>query len=152
MTDKNESYKYAKYKTKYLQSKQIGGDEGNLQDITTHLFSHLIMIKMLHFQSAKYGAHKALDDYYDKFNANMDRFMEVLQGDKGRITISSNTLEIQTELTNDTDISERLNQFGQEVLTELVDERYGDNSGLISVRDEMIAEVDNLKYLLTFNR
>jgi Family of unknown function (DUF5856) len=150
MTDKGESYKYAKYKTKYLQSKQSGGEQGNLQDITIEFFSHLIMIKMLHFQSTKYAAHKALDDYYDSFNEKMDRLMEALQGDRGRILVYDNALYIQVNLVDDATITERLDRFRSEVLIELINSRYSSNSGVISVRDDMIVDLDLLQYLLTF--
>jgi hypothetical protein len=129
---------------------QIGGVFENLQEITTALFSHLIMIKMLHFQSSKYGAHKALDEYYDSFNEKMDRFLEVLQGERGRISLMENTINVSVELATDTDVFDKLDMFKYNVLLELVNSNYSNNLGLISIRDEMIADVDQLKYLLTF--
>ena len=159
--DKGDSYKYAKYKAKYLntvspqigqldQLGQIGGDSGNHQDIMTALFAHLIQIKMLHFQSKKYGGHKALDKYFDGFMEKMDQFMEVLQGDKGRITVPDGQMPITVPIANDENISAMLDTFRKSVLIKLVDDKYIDNSGLISIRDEMVADIDQLKYLLTF--
>lgn len=152
--------KYEKYKAKYLQSKiQLGGydeesqmDEqnSNLQDITTELFSHLIMIKMLHFQTTRYGSHKALDKYYNKFNKNLDMILEVLQGEKGKITIKDSSLIIKSDLANDSNIIQKLDTFKKEVLINMINTNYGSNLGLISIRDELVADIDQLKYLLTF--
>ena len=49
-------------------------------------FEHQLTIKMFHFQTKKYGAHKAADKYLVKYQANLDRYMEVYQGEKGRLS------------------------------------------------------------------
>lgn len=155
--------KYAKYKAKYIQAKtgetqmggyigetQMGGQNGNLQDIMTEFFSHLIMIKMLHFQSNRYGSHKTLDKYYNKFNKNMDKIMEILQGDQGRISIEDNNLTVTLNLANESTIISRLDDFKQRVLIDMINSKYGSNVGMIAIRDEILADLDQLKYLLTF--
>lgn len=154
--DTSAEYKYSKYKTKYNTLKhnlQRGGEgeTGRHEEIMKRFFEHLTMIKMLHFQSEKYGAHKALDTYYGTFNLNMDKFMEVLQGERGRIEVNGTMFSTETELANDSDIAGKLDVFKQQVLVGMFEgNNYGTNSALVTIRDDMSADLDQLKYLLSF--
>ena len=149
-------YKYAKYKAKYNTIKhnlQRGGEgeTGRHEEIMKRFFEHLIMIKMLHFQSERYGVHKALDTYYDTFNLNMDKFMEVLQGERGRIEVNGTTFSTEIELANDSNIAVKLDAFKRDVLIGMFEgNNYGTNSALVTIRDDMSADLDQLKYLLSF--
>ena len=106
---------------------------------------------MLHFQSERYGVHKALDTYYDTFNLNMDKFMEVLQGERGRIEVNGTTFSTEIELANDSNIAVKLDAFKRDVLIGMFEgNNYGTNSALVTIRDDMSADLDQLKYLLSF--
>jgi hypothetical protein len=109
-------------------------------------FIHKIGIKMLHFQTKYFGTHKALDEYLVKFDANFDRFMEVSQGINGIINIKSIDLKVKT--LTDKNAQSKLSDFG-ELLQEMsaTHEKHPD---LLAIRDEMLADVNQLKYLLLF--
>src|SRR3972149_5897421 len=51
-----------------------------LEMVAEHLFEHQIKMKLYHFQTKKYGAHKASDEYIEKFRSNFDRLIEIGQG------------------------------------------------------------------------
>jgi hypothetical protein len=153
-------YKYHKYKSKYENSKQDGGTLGRVGELNTinmtsvdeilmKCFEHQLMIKMLHFQSKKYGAHKALDAYLLLFDANFDRFMEALQGavDNRTELVQFN---LQIDVATDVTIQDRLTEFKISVLDAFVNDNFNNNPGLLAIRDEMVADLDQLKYLLTF--
>jgi len=118
-----------------------------LNSLTILFFQHQIQIKMYHFQTTSYGGHKAVDSYLEKFSDNFDRFMEAAQGIFGRLTLSN--VNLTACVWNDDNISKNLDGFigildsMTGVLSEFTD--------LLTVRDEMLADVNQLKYLLTFN-
>ncbi len=113
--------------------------------IVTAFFQHQLTMKMFHFQTKKYGAHKAADDYLDKYEENFDRFIEVWQGANGRISdkqinMSFNTVTDENMATHLDAMINFLGSLSNGNLT--VD--------LAAIRDEMIADIQQLKYLLTF--
>lgn len=109
-------------------------------------FLHQTTIKMLHFQTSTYGSHKALDEYLEKFDGNFDRYMEVSQGIFGKTDLKK--LEIKVKTQTDKSIDSNLSDFS-ELLTDLSN-AYEDHPDLLAIRDEMLADVNQLRYLLTF--
>ncbi|ARF12235.1 hypothetical protein Klosneuvirus_4_50 [Klosneuvirus KNV1] len=118
-----------------------------LNSLVILFFQHQIQIKMFHFQTTAYGGHKAVDSYLEKFNDNFDRFMEAGQGAFGKLTLSN--VNLTACVWNDDNISKNLDGFIGILnsLTEVLSE----NTDLLTVRDEMLADVNQLKYLLTFS-
>ena len=120
----------------------------NQDVILTEMFSHYITLKMYHFQTKLYGAHKASDAYVGGFLINFDKFMEVSQGTFK--TVSSKTLDIKAGMVTDVTVFayldtfiDFLNQF-EKLLGK------GQYSDLYNIRDEMKADANQLKYLLRF--
>lgn len=109
-------------------------------------FIHKTAIKMLHFQTKSYGAHKALDGYLEKFDANFDRFMEVSQGIFGDTDLKS--IDIKVKTMTDSNVQSKLSDFAQ-MLQEL-SKSHDEHPDLLAIRDEMLSDVNQLKYLLTF--
>ena len=109
-------------------------------------FRHQLKIKMYHFQTGKYGAHKASDSYLETFESNLDKFMEIGQGITGKFTTKSMNLKFDT-LTDDT-ISAELDKFVSTLRA--LDEIMASSTELLNLRDEMIGNAEQFKYLLTF--
>ena len=104
-------------------------------------FQHQLTMKMYHFQTKKYGAHKAADAYLVKYTANLDRFMEALQGEDGRLKNSS--IHVNFNVVNDDTIDSHLASMINYLDMKL-------SHDLAAIRDEMIADLQQLRYLLTF--
>ena len=66
----------------------------DMNEIMAYFFSHQMAFKILHFQSAKFTVHKITDEYLACFACNFDKFMEVLQGEKGERISVSNSITI----------------------------------------------------------
>jgi len=116
--------------------------------ILTEMFSHYITLKMYHFQTKLYGAHKTSDAYLSDFLGNFDKFMEVSQGTFK--TVSSKTLDIKAGMITDVTIFAYLDNFIDflnQFETLLGKGKYSD---LYNIRDEMKANANQLKYLLRF--
>lgn len=118
-----------------------------LEKINTILMEHLILIKMLHFQTSRYGAHKALDKYLEKFLKNYDVLMEVAQGQYGRLSQKKMTLNA-TFLT-DGNVFKYLNIFDQFLSS--LSTPFRNDPDLLTIRDQMIVDLHQLMYLMTFS-
>lgn len=114
-------------------------------ELISAFFQHQLTMKMFHFQTKKYGAHKAADAYLLKYGANFDRFMEAWQGRNGRLT--QDKVEVGFYTVDDTTIFQHLDDMSS-FLTKIDLDQQVD---LAAIRDEMVADIEQLKYLLTFN-
>lgn len=116
-----------------------------INELVKYFFHHQITLKMYHFQTKSYGAHKTSDIYLTSHNLLMDKFMEVAQGIYGTIDIK--TIDINVTCVDDNSIIKHLDKFCNTL--NALDGRIKEIS-LINLRDEMVAEAQQLKYLLTF--
>jgi len=115
-----------------------------MEDTLKIMWIHLIETKMFHFQCDTYGKHKASDDYFNKYISNFDRFFEVIQGIYGKFAINTLTLTADTDFNN---YSNRLKKFIKYM--KLIN--VGTNSEIITIRDDIVTDGEQLTYLLTFN-
>jgi hypothetical protein len=113
--------------------------------IVNAFFQHQLTMKMYHFQTKSYGAHKAADAYLVKYDVNFDRFMEAWQGANGRLNNTEIVLKFNT--VTDNNVSVHLDDMIN-FLTHLGNGNL--SSDLTTIRDDMVADLRQLKYLLTF--
>lgn len=132
------------------------GDKASaLHHMLCEMFAHQIKIKMFHFQTPSYAAHKATDKYLQKFAANFDRFMEVAQGIRefgGRDRkIATQRINLDVDMMKTTDeLCQYLESFIKDVLDTVFLRSSVKQSGLMAIRDEMVADAQQLVYLLHF--
>ena len=122
-----------------------------LEKYNNLFLQHFIKLKMYHFQTSLYSAHKTVDAYLTKFLLNYDQFMEVAQGIFGIIKLPP-TLEIKTKVDKREDIVGSLKEFSVYLKT-LNENLKGDQSqytSLYNIRDTMLADIQQLEYLLKF--
>ena len=106
-------------------------------------------IKVLHWQTQSYSKHIAYGDAYDKIGDLADDFLEIYMGKYGRIALDgeadalilSNIGEVEIEAFLETIIEFLLS------LNHKLDANR--DSDLLNLRDEMMATINKLKYLLT---
>lgn len=132
-------------------------NRGNLQqfqrEITVVFLEMLMMVKLYHWKTFSYATHKATDELYTKLNENVDRFMEVLLGKSGQRTDLMNHKNIRLI---DLNSQESLKKKIQEFKGYLVDLDYKEqlkkmsNADLYTIRDEILADMNQFLYLLTF--
>jgi len=108
----------------------------------------LSQLRVLHWQTKSYAKHVAYGETYDALDELVDSFTEVYMGKYGRIVIEK---EDEINLVN---IGEMDQDEFLEVICEFLismNEKLDENkdSDLLNIRDEMLAEVNKLKYLLT---
>ena len=112
----------------------------------------LTMIKLYHWKTHSYSQHKATDELYGKLNENIDRFVEVLLGkSKQRIHMLENKMRLY-----DLDTKQELREHVLEYRDFLVnmDQVFHEkrDSDLFSIRDDLLADLNQFLYLWTFDQ
>lgn len=110
-------------------------------------------IKLYHWQTMSYSRHKATDEVLEKLDGHIDRYVEVYMGKYGRpkLTASTNT----TKLSNlsETSAVRFIKACIGYLITDLVPDsaRRPADTDLTTIRDEMLAELNQLLYLFTLH-
>lgn len=117
-----------------------------------NLLTILNQLKIFHWQTKSFAEHEAFGKTYDALNELIDEFIEVYQGKYGRIFPVGE--EFNVTLINYTPerIDSTMKQIVQYLTYELLNkEDYSQdiNSELLNIRDEMLSNVNKLRYLLT---
>ena len=114
-------------------------------------FSMREQIKLYHWQTYSFARHKATDDVLSALDASIDSYVETYMGKYGRpkVTGSSNTVRVQN-MTEKTAV-----RFIKTCITylegPLIKHLKPNDTDLINMRDEMLAELNKLLYLFTLN-
>lgn len=123
------------------------------QEITIIFLEVLIMIKLFHWKTHSYASHKASDELYGKFNENMDRFIEVLLGKTGsRINLTQQKYLPLYDFNNVDGIKIKINELKNYLvnLDNNIFMKKMSNADLFTIRDEILADINQFLYLLTF--
>jgi len=121
--------------------------------ITVTFLEMLLMIKLFHWKTTSYAAHKASDELYEKLNTNMDSFIEIMLGKSQHRT---NLLQQKTIRLIDLPSKEKMKQEMERFKTWLLDlneqpaMKQMSNNDLFNIRDTLLGDVNQFLYLLTF--
>ena len=135
---------------KLLSSKMILRNFEN--EISVYFFEMLLMIKLFHWKTYSYSIHKASDNIYSKINEHMDRFIEVLLGKSGvRIDLSHKKSISLIDVNKNTQFISKINNF-KSYLVNLSSHKAMKlmaNMDLFTIRDELLADLNQFLYLLS---
>jgi len=126
-------------------------NKGIKEEIVNLLLKLLIIIKVYHWKTKSYAEHKATDELYSILNENIDKFVEVLLGKNGsRLNMKGRNIDI-----TDPSTTEELKKIIYEyrVFLENKLEKYiplKENTDLYNIRDEILGNLNQFLYLLTF--
>lgn len=109
------------------------------------------LTKVYHWQTHIYARHKASDKLVKKLTEKIDEFMEVMQGKRGvRLSIPANNTFLAENQT-DSSIVELLNAFKNFLSDKLPTYLKPEDTDLLNIRDEMLANINQTLYLFTFS-
>jgi hypothetical protein len=117
----------------------------------------LNMTKLYHWKTCNYAAHKASDELYDVLNKNVDRFVEVMLGKLNgeRVNLENVKMIPLIDFPSgnhfDDDMKREINHF-KNYLVDLDNEpvlKSMSNSDLFTIRDEILAALNQFLYLLS---
>jgi hypothetical protein len=129
--------------------------KGYEREITVKFFEALLMIKLFHWKTYSFNTHKATDELYSSLNENMDKFMEILLGKTGtRIDLTSQKTIQLIDLNSQEELKRKIMEF-KSFLVGLSDNRSLSpmtNTDLLNIRDEILGDLNQFLYLLTFDK
>jgi hypothetical protein len=112
----------------------------------------LNVVKLYHWKTKSYAQHKATDELYAKLNEHIDTFVEILLGkDESRIK----TIEKKCNLvnySNTTDFKKKVYEFRDFLIDISNHFDSSKDSDLLNVRDEILGDINQFLYLLTFDK
>lgn len=109
-------------------------------------------VKIYHWKTYSFSQHKSTDELYSKLNEHMDTFVEILLGkDENRFTMINEKIQLYN--------FEDVKKFKQRIynyrgfliyLTKVLDAEK--DTDLLNVRDELLGDINQFLYLMTFNK
>jgi hypothetical protein len=108
-------------------------------------------IKLQHWNTYSYSTHKTTDHLYSLLLDLIDEFVETMMGKYGR-PVFPDTFPLEMEKPENVDIMAYLSQFADYLigLSDELDPRV--DTDLLNIRDTMLGEINQAKYLLTLNK
>ena len=123
------------------------------QEVVVKFLQMLNLVKLYHWKTYSYATHKATDELYANLNTNIDSFIEVLLGKHGdRVNLMHVKNISLKDFKSQSDFKKELIGFksylvginNNKALKSMA------NSDLYNIRDEILANINQVLYLLTF--
>jgi hypothetical protein len=112
----------------------------------------LNMVKLYHWKTHSFAQHKATDELYERLNENIDKFVEILLGkDQSRVKMLEKRIDLN-DPDNVKDFKTKIFEY-RTFLTDM--NMFFDSkkdSDLLNVRDEILGDINQFLYLLTFDK
>ena len=123
------------------------------KQITIVFFEMIMMVKLFHWKTHSYATHKATDELYASLNEHIDSFIEVLLGKTGsRIDLMSNRSIKLIDLNSQEQLKSKIMSLKSYLVS--LDNNKAlstmSNSDLLNIRDEILSDMNQFLYLLTF--
>lgn len=140
-------------KTRRSKSKSESGSTYSQQKIVLMFLQMLNTVKLYHWKTSSYAEHKATDELYTNLNLNIDSFVEIMLGKTGgRVNLTGQKTLPLLDYTNVNDFKTEVNKYKNFLIQMNNDNNLNikDNSDLLNVRDEILSNLNQFTYLLTF--
>ena len=118
--------------------------------IVTNLLTLHNQLKIHHWQTKSYAEHQALGGAYDAFTGLIDEFIETLMGKYGRVK-GKNGFTIELQDYENLSTIDFVDKYVDYLVNELPKGLEESDTDLLNIRDEMLGELNKLKYLLTLS-
>ena len=116
------------------------------QLVVTMFLQMLNTVKLYHWKTSSYAQHKATDELYANLNQNIDTFVETMLGKTGgRVNLTGQKMLPLLDYTNVDDFKKEVDKYKQFLINIDIDE-----SDLLNIRDEILGNLNQFTYLLTF--
>jgi len=150
--------KYSQKNKKTSKGNKTRKNKGSLKSnkhIITYMLQMLMTVKLYHWNTLVHSVHVATDDLYGQLNTLVDQFVEVLLGKHNNISQKSKNemLSIKTlHLNNykdDGKFNKELETYKNYLIGLNTHFSQHDNTDLFNIRDEILANLNKIPYLLT---
>jgi len=118
------------------------------EELTLKLIQIQTQFKFLHWQTFGDAKHKAYGEIYDSLIPHIDKFVEIMMGKQGRVEFDSE-FSIMFQDIKSLSIQNFLDGITEFLvgMTDQLDNRY--DTDLLNIRDEILGDINQLKYRLT---
>ena len=107
-------------------------------------------IKLYHWQTKSYARHIATDKVIDSLDKSIDQFVEVFIGKYGRKKLIGNNAIIKVHNLTDAGAAKLIQQSIKYLLGPLTKKLISNiDTDLMNIRDEIVADLNQLLYLFT---
>ena len=112
----------------------------------------LNMVKLYHWKTRSYAQHQATDELYANLNKHIDQFVEVLIGkDERRIKMLEKRINL-IDPSNTRNFKERIYEYREFLLDINMYFNEKRDTDLLNIRDEILADINQFLYLMTFDK
>jgi hypothetical protein len=108
-------------------------------------------VKLYHWQTTSFARHKATDDAIKALDELIDAYVETYAGRYGRPKLTAKTNTIHVNNLHDKTIVPFLRKCIQHLAKDFVAGLNPMDTDLLSMRDDMLAELNKLLYLFTLH-
>jgi hypothetical protein len=112
----------------------------------------LTTIKLYHWKTQSYSQHQVTDELHEKISENSDRFVEVLLGkDASRVIMVEKTMKMM-DSTNTSDFLQKMHAYREMLIRMDTIFHKKRDTDLLNIRDEMLADLNQFLYLMSFDK
>ena len=132
-------------KRKHIECKHVKSD------LIKTFMEMLTMIKVYHWNTHSFAQHKATDEIHGRLSENVDKFVEVLLGKTESRLVNLNEKIHLIRSKNTMDFKKCIYEYRECMihLSDCFDARR--DSDLLNIRDEILADLNQLLYLFTLH-
>jgi hypothetical protein len=124
------------------------------QNIVTMFLQMLNTVKLYHWKTISYAQHKATDKLYSGLNDSIDTFVEIMLGKNGgsRVNLTGTKSIPLMDYTDVIDFKKEVERYKDFLIgmSNDVALNLSVNSDLMNTRDEILGQLNQFTYLLTF--
>jgi len=115
-------------------------------EIVSTFFNIRDQVKLYHWQTKSFSEHKATDDLVAQLDTNIDKFVEVFMGRYGRPYVRKTLPVKNLTVTGIRSFITKSDEWLAKKLPRMVKKS---DSDLLNIRDEILADLNQVKYLFT---
>lgn len=137
------------------KTRKHSGSLSSKKQIVTQMLQMLMTVKLYHWNTLSFSTHKATDELYGSLNTLIDQFVEVLLGKHNNVSernkqeiLAVKTLHLHTYKDNGK-FKHQLETYKKYLIGLNKHFSQSENSDLLNIRDEILATLNKISYLLT---
>ena len=137
-----------------IKTRRVKSSFANIQQKIVIMFLQMLnTVKLYHWKTTSYAEHKATDELYTNLNTGVDSFVEIMLGKTGsRVNLTGQKSLPLLDYTNVTDFKKEIEKYKTFLINLNKEEGLNitNNSDLLNIRDEILGNLNQFTYLLTF--
>ena len=123
-------------------------------DVVCKFLEMLTTIKLYHWKTHSYPAHKATDELYASLGEHIDKFVEILLGKaQNRITLRTKQIALK-DITTPQEFKREIDSYKSYLVglnnNKALTSGGMSNTDLFNIRDEILGDLNQFLYLSTF--